>query len=106
MVVNGFLVPEPILNVFWKSWVTKINYQNWTFRAMMYNEFSNQVFTCGDDGGSCSFVSMDGGKTVKGEAVLNFYGYGRKDLGAQAGNILVIAFVYRLLAYLALRLRR
>lgn len=79
MVVNGFLVPETILNVFWKSWVTKINYQNWTFRAMMYNEFHAQTFTCGDQ--ACSFPSIDR-VNIRGEAVLEYYGYKGINLGA------------------------
>lgn len=102
MVVNGFLVPETILNVFWRSWVTKINYQNWTFRAMMYNEFRSQTFTCAD---SCSFPSVDG-KTVSGQAVLAYYGYEDGSLARYAGYTIVIIVVYRLLAWCALALRR
>lgn len=103
MVVNGFLVPETILNVFWKSWVTKINYQNWTFRAMMWNEFHDQSFTCASS--SCSFPSSDG-ETIQGREILKFYGYDQGDLGAYAGYIIAIVVVYRLLAWLALWWRR
>jgi ABC-type multidrug transport system permease subunit len=101
MVVNGFLVPETILNVFWKSWVTKINYQNWAFRAMMWNEFRDQTFSCGS---TCSFPSADG-KTIPGEAVLEYYGYGQGHLGAYAGYMIAICVVYRLLAWTALWIR-
>lgn len=103
MVVNGFLVPETILNVFWKSWVTKINYQNWTFRAMMYNEFHDQTFNCAAN--SCSFPSANG-ETIEGKQILQYYGYGQGDLGAYAGYIIAIVAVYRLLAWLALWWRR
>lgn len=102
MVVNGFLVPETILNVFWKSWVTKINYQNWTFQAMMWNEFHKQSFRCD---GPCSFPSPDG-ITITGEAILDFYGYGAGSLGAYAGYMIAIALVYRFIAYLALKVRK
>lgn len=103
MVVNGFLVPENILNVFWKSWVTKINYQNWTFRAMMWNEFRHQTFRCGET--ACSFPSADG-KTISGESVLKYYGYTEGHLGAYAGYIIAIVVGYRVLAWAALKSRR
>jgi ABC-type multidrug transport system permease subunit len=103
MVVNGFLVPENILNVFWKSWVTKINYQNWTFRSMMWNEFRHQTLTCGET--ACSFPSADG-KTISGQSVLEYYGYTEGHLGAYAAYIIAIVVGYRVLAWVALRLRR
>jgi ABC-type multidrug transport system permease subunit len=103
MTVNGFLVPENILNVFWKSWVTKINYQNWTFRAMMWNEFHNQTFSCGT---TCSFPPNPDGKSIPGSSILSYYGYDSGELGAYAGYIIAIVIGYRLLAWLALRLRK
>jgi ABC-type multidrug transport system permease subunit len=103
MVVNGFLVPETILNVFWRSWVTKIDYQNWVFRAMMWNEFHAQTFTCG--GVTCLFASGDG-MNIQGKAVLEFYGYDSGHLGAYAGYMIAIVVVYRALALVALLIRK
>jgi ABC-type multidrug transport system permease subunit len=81
MCVNGFLVPETILNAFWRSWVTKIDYQNWVFRAMMWNEFHQQEFTCASTG-VCAFPPGPDGETIPGLAVLKFYGYTSGRLGA------------------------
>ncbi|OWZ52904.1 ABC transporter [Cryptococcus neoformans c45] len=103
MVTNGFLIPETILNVFWRSWVTKIDYQNWAFRAMMWNEFHQQTFNCGRL--SCSFPSLDG-RHISGTLVLEYYGYTGGQLGAYAGYVIAIVMGYRLLAWLTLTLRK
>jgi hypothetical protein len=105
MCVNGFLVPETILNVFWKSWVTKINYQNWVFRGMMWNEFHAQTFQCAGQG-NCAYPAGPDGTTIPGKSVLAYYGYDSGALGAFAGYILAIIAVYRLLAWVVLTLRR
>jgi ABC-type multidrug transport system permease subunit len=104
MVVNGFMVPSTILNVFWNSWVTKIDYQNWTFRAMMWNEFHAETFSCG--GSTCAYPPGPDGNSIPGTSVLAFYGYHSGALGNFAGYIVAIIVVYRLLAWLALTLRR
>lgn len=49
MCVNGFMVPLTILNPFWRTWVTKIDYQAWTFQAMMWNGERLAVVAQGDD---------------------------------------------------------
>ena len=105
MCVNGFLVPETVLNVFWRSWVTKIDYQNWVFRAMMWNEFHAQDFTCAKKG-VCAFPPSSDGTTIPGKSVLAYYGYHSGPLGAFAGYIIAIVAVYRLLAWGVLTLRR
>ena len=105
MCVNGFLVPETVLNVFWKSWVTKIDYQNWVFRAMMWNEFHAQTFTCAGLN-NCAFPPNPDGLTIAGTSVLSFYGYDSGALGAYGGYILAIIAAYRLLAWVVLFIRR
>jgi ABC-type multidrug transport system permease subunit len=105
MCVNGFLVPETILNVFWKSWVTKINYQAWVFRAMMWNEFHDQSFQCASKG-NCAYPPGPDGETIPGPSVLDYYGYDSGDLGVFAGYILAIVAVYRLLAWIVLKIRK
>ena len=105
MTVNGFLVPETVLNVFWRSWVTKIDYQNWAFRAMIWNEFRHQSFTCAENG-NCMYTPDATGKSIPGQEVLKYYGYHSGALGDFAGYMIAIVTGYRLLAYLALRLRK
>ncbi len=105
MCVNGFLVPETILNVFWKSWVTKIDYQAWTFRAMMWNEFHARDYQCASLG-NCMFAPAADGTTIPGSSILKYYGYDSGELGAYAGYIIAIVVGYRVLAWLALTFRR
>jgi ABC-type multidrug transport system permease subunit len=105
MCVNGFLVPETVLNIFWRSWVTKIDYQNWVFRAMMWNEFNSQDFECAQSG-DCAYRPGPDNITIPGTSVLRFYGYSSGSLGAYAGYILAITLVYRLLAWTVLMLRK
>ncbi|RSH85375.1 hypothetical protein EHS25_004771 [Saitozyma podzolica] len=101
MCVNGFIVSATILNVFWRSWVTEIDYQNWAFRVMMWNEFHAQNFQCAAVG-SCSSPPGPDGTTIPGTSVLEYYGYNSCRLGAYAGYMIGIVVVYRLLAWLAL----
>jgi ABC-type multidrug transport system permease subunit len=103
--VNGFLVPETILNVFWRSWATKITYQNWVFRAMMWNEFHAQEFEC-DQLGVCAFPPGPDNITIPGISVLRFYGYSSGWLEAYACYILAITAAYRLIAWAVLTIRK
>jgi ABC-type multidrug transport system permease subunit len=104
MCTNGFLVPETTLNVFWRSWVTKIDYQNWVFRALMVNEFENATFRCSADG-NCAYPSPGNG-VIPGSAILESYGYASSSYGAWAGYMLAIIVTYRLLAFAALQIRQ
>lgn len=78
-------------------------YQNWAFRAMMWNEFHQQTFDSGRF--TCSFPSLEGG-TISGTLVLEYYGYNGGQLGAYAGYMIAIVMGYRLLAWLAVMLRK
>lgn len=104
MCTNGFLVPETTLNIFWRSWVTKIDYQNWVFRALMVNEFEKAAFHCGVNG-NCAYPSAGNG-LIGGTEVLESYGYTSRSYGAWAGYLLAITITYRLLALAALELRQ
>lgn len=105
MCVNGFLVPETTLNVFWRSWATKIDYQNWVFRAMMWNEFHAQEFRCTAKG-NCAFPPEIDGLTIPGKSILRYYGYHSESPGPAAGYILAIIAAYRVLAWCVLMWRR
>jgi hypothetical protein len=58
MSVNGFMVPKPILNVFYKYVFHFWDYQKYVFENMMVNEFSDRVYSCGmtDGGCQCEFL--------------------------------------------------
>jgi hypothetical protein len=71
---------------------------------MMWNEFHAETFSCG--GSTCAYPPGPDGNSIPGTSVLAFYGYHSGALGNFAGYIVAIIVVYRLLAWLALTLRR
>jgi ABC-type multidrug transport system permease subunit len=109
MCVDGFLVPLTILNPFWKYVFHYIDYQAYVFQGMMVNQFRKGVYKCDRVGSSfsCQYPSpLNVEGKIDGGAVLNALKItvGRK--GEWFGIMVGIIAVYRILAYLALRLRR
>lgn len=98
MCTGGFLVPLNVLNIFWRSWATRIDYQSWVFRAMMWNEFHLQEFKCAQPG-ECAFPPGPDGVTIPGTSVLRFYGYSSGTLGV---HTLLISSLSPLLTELSL----
>lgn len=56
MSVGGFLVSPTVLNVFWKNTFYQINYQRYTFVALVRNQMIGSIYTCGD-ACQCMFVT-------------------------------------------------
>jgi hypothetical protein len=54
MTVGGFLVTPTILNAFWKYTFYQIDYQRYTFSALVRNQMVGSVYSCGA-GCECSF---------------------------------------------------
>ncbi|KAF1851047.1 ATP-binding cassette transporter-like protein [Cucurbitaria berberidis CBS 394.84] len=110
MCVNGFMVQPQTLNVFWRYVFHYIDYQAYVFRGMMVNEFGRRDYTCTvkDDGVcQCMYPSaLQDQCLVEGKAVLGSYGYKTGDTGRYVGYLLVIVFVYRLLGWLVLFVRK
>lgn len=109
MCVNGFLVPMSILNPFWKYVFHYINYQAYVFQGMMVNEFSHRDYDCAKTGNGyqCMYpsnLSADG--KIAGTAVLKTFSISTGEEGTWVGIIIGIIAGYRLLAYLALVLRK
>ena len=110
MCVNGFMVQPQTLNVFWRYVFHYIDYQAYVFRGMMVNEFGKRNYACQVvEGGACHCMypsKLQDQCLIEGKAVLEAYGYGTADMGKYAGYLLAIIFVYRLLGWLVLYLRK
>jgi hypothetical protein len=110
MCVGGFLVQPEALNVFWRYVFHYIDYQAYVFRGMMVNEFGDRNYSCErtEDGGCfCMYPSaLQDQCLIEGKAVLQSYGYGTADVGRYVGYMIVIVFVYRLLGWITLYLRK
>lgn len=110
MCVNGFMVQPETLNVFWRYVFHYIDYQAYVFRGMMVNEFGNRSYACdrlADGGCRCLYASpLEDQCRVDGRAVLEVYGYNTGGMGKYVGFMIVIIFVYRVLGWTVLCLRK
>ena len=106
MSVGGFLVPIPLLNVFWKYVFHYIDYQAYVFQGMMINEFQHRTYGCGTSC-QCSFPTNGVDQcTIQGTSVLESYGYALGREGKWAGILIAIIAVYRLFAWITLWARK
>ncbi|KAJ5316559.1 hypothetical protein N7508_001067 [Penicillium antarcticum] len=106
MSVGGFLVTPTILNPFWKYVFHYIDYQAYVFQGMMVNEFSKRNYSCGD-GCQCMYTTdLADQCLIRGDAVLEQYGYATGRRGKWVGILIGIIAVYRLFGWIALYLRR
>jgi hypothetical protein len=110
MCVNGFMVQPETLNVFWRYVFHYIDYQAYVFRGMMVNEFGDRNYSCetlADGGCQCMYPSaLQDQCLIEGKAVLGVYGYNTENTGKYVGYMLVIVFVYRILGWLVLFMRK
>ena len=110
MCVDGFLVPMNILNPFWKYVFHYIDYQAYVFQGMMVNEFKERVYSCAktvSDSYYCMYSSdLNSVGKIRGSAVLESFRIGQGHEKEWGGLIIAIIAGYRILAYLALRLRK
>ncbi|KAJ4989415.1 ABC transporter [Stagonosporopsis vannaccii] len=110
MCVGGFMVRPEALNVFWRYVFHYIDYQGYVFRGMMVNEFGKRNYSCerlADGGCFCMYPSaLQDQCLIEGKAVLQSYGYGTGDVGRYVGYMVVIVFVYRMLAWFVLWVRK
>lgn len=89
-----------------------IDYQAYVTEGLIINQFKKTIYDCdpnGSGGFNCMYPSdlMAEGK-IRGTAVIKAYSYGWSDgeNGKLVGIMIGIIFVYRLLGYLALVVRR
>ena len=106
MCTNGFMIPRQQLNVFWRYVFHYIDYQAYVFKGMMVNEFSGRNYECGE-GCHCMFPSaLEKECKIEGKAVLKVYGLSEGKIGEWVGILIAIVFVYRLLGWVVLYLKR
>lgn len=110
MCVDGFLVPMSILNVFWKYVFHYIDYQAYVFQGMMVNEFQHRIYECAQVAGGkyqCNYPSaLNSVGKIRGTDVLRMFSINTGEEGTWFGIMIGIIAGYRLLAYLALVLRK
>jgi len=76
------------------------------FKGMMVNEFSGRNYECGE-GCHCMFPSaLEKECKIEGKAVLKVYGLSEGKIGEWVGILIAIVFVYRLLGWVVLYLKR
>jgi hypothetical protein len=109
MSVNGFMVPPTVLNVFYKYGFHYWDYQKYVFENMMVNEFSERVYSCGvtDDGCRCMWqTDLADQCLIRGQGVLDQYGYKPGHMGKDVGIMMAIIVGYRLAAWIVVKLKR
>lgn len=73
--VGGFLISPDILNAFWKYTFYQIDYQRFTFMALVRNQMIGTVYTCEADC-HCEFVtSLAEECLIDGSEVVDQLGY-------------------------------
>ncbi|KAJ6017188.1 hypothetical protein N7451_000567 [Penicillium sp. IBT 35674x] len=106
MSVGGFLVTPTILNPFWKYVFHYIDYQAYVFQGMMVNEFSERIYSCGDECQCLYDTDLASQCQIRGSAVLETYGYATGRTGKWVGILIGIIAVYRLFGWIALQVRK
>lgn len=82
------------------------NDQRYVFQGLMINEFKDRTYSCGQ-GCACMYQShLKSSCRIAGTAVLAEYDYGTGDVGKWVGILIAITAVYRLLAWVALALKK
>ncbi|KAK3938488.1 P-loop containing nucleoside triphosphate hydrolase protein [Diplogelasinospora grovesii] len=109
MSVDGFMVPPTILNVFYKYVFHYWGYQKYVFENMMVNEFANRVYSCATtaDGCQCMWqTDLADQCLIRGQGVLDQYGYKPGYMGKDVGIMMGIIVGYRVAAWIVLKLKK
>ncbi|KAK3692840.1 P-loop containing nucleoside triphosphate hydrolase protein [Podospora appendiculata] len=112
MSVDGFMVPPTVLNVFWRYGFHFWDYQKYVFENMMINEFRDRVYTCASTGpapGDCQCMwqtDLADRCLIRGQGVLDQYGYKPGYMGKDVGIMMGIIVGYRIAAWVVLKLKR
>ncbi|EAU33481.1 conserved hypothetical protein [Aspergillus terreus NIH2624] len=105
MACNGFMVPVPQLNPFYRYVFYYINYQAYVFRGLVSNEFGYRDYACGR-GCFCQFdTPLKERCLIAGSGVLEMYGFETGVLAKHVGITLGIVAVMRVFGWAALKWR-
>ncbi|KAH6624352.1 P-loop containing nucleoside triphosphate hydrolase protein [Chaetomium sp. MPI-SDFR-AT-0129] len=108
MSVDGFMVPPTILNVFYRYVFHFWDYQKYVFENMMVNEFSERVYTCATTATGCQCMwqtDLADQCLIRGQGVLDQYGYQPGYMGKDVGIMMGIIAGYRIAAWIVLKLK-
>ncbi|KAK0621462.1 P-loop containing nucleoside triphosphate hydrolase protein [Bombardia bombarda] len=110
MSVDGFMVQPTILNVFYKYVFHYWDYQKYVFENMMVNEFADRVYACARTGpgeGDCMWqTDLADQCLIRGQGVLDQYGYEPGYMGKDVGIMMGIIVGYRIAAWIVLKLKK
>ncbi|KAK4192039.1 ABC transporter G family member 15 [Podospora australis] len=109
MSVDGFMVPPTSLNVFWKYVFHYWDYQKYVFENMMINEFSERVYACATTESGCQCMwqtDLADQCLIRGQGVLDQYGYKPGYMGKDIGIMMGIIVGYRVAAWIVLKLKK
>ncbi|KAK4039977.1 hypothetical protein C8A01DRAFT_36027 [Parachaetomium inaequale] len=109
MSVNGFMVPPTLLNVFYKYVFHFWDYQKYVFENMMVNEFSERVYSCATTETGCQCMwqtDLADQCLIRGQGVLDQYGYKPGYMGKDVGIMMGIIVGYRIAAWAVLKLKK
>jgi hypothetical protein len=80
MTVGGFLVSPTVLNAFWKYTFYQIDYQRYTFVALVRNQMIGSIYSCGSKC-ECMFVtSLAGQCQIDGSEATEALGFTTSNL--------------------------
>lgn len=106
MSCNGFMVPIPNLNPFYRYVFTYIDYQAYVYRGLVVNEFGYRAYSCGK-GCHCMYDTVLKDQCmVDGIGILQQYGYATGKESKWVGIVLAIILVLRLLGWCAMHFRK
>lgn len=109
MSVDGFMVQPGILNVFYKYVFHYWDYQKYVFENMMINEFSERTYTCATVGDGCQCMwqtDLADQCMIRGQGVLDTYGYGPGHMKKDIGIMMGIIVGYRVAGWIVLKLKK
>ena len=105
MSCNGFMVPLPLLNPFYRYVFYYIDYQAYIFRGLVVNEFGYRVYACGDNC-QCMYDTVLKDQCMNdGAGVLEQYGFDITGEAKSVGIVLAIVLVLRLMGWAAMQWR-
>jgi ABC-type multidrug transport system ATPase subunit/ABC-type multidrug transport system permease subunit len=105
-VTAGILMPPAQMNIFYKYVFYYWNYLGYVFQGILITQLDGQLYDCGA-GCQCIFAPLPGQCRIAGETILNLYGISTADHGSRnVGVVLVIILIYRLAAWVLLKILR
>lgn len=104
--VSGFMVSLDTLNAFYKYGLSYWNPQKYVFEGMMVNEFRDRVYSCGTACHCMYDFPLASRCQIEGKAVLKQYEFTMDHTGRNVGIMIGIIAVFRVAAWIVLKVRK